>query len=238
MKAFLVLCGFALSLVLSAPILVADGIRDSSRPAIGSQPCSAIFAFVADSRMRQLLIECDKMLLEKYAYLADRWLSFSASSLSTTAERVSFKSLILPDRLPTSAPGKQLGARPASTSTSTTSPASSMVISAYANRIRLEDIVASRDLPAFLDWLSARPIMAWTLIVAVLIIVFFVSAVVVEIAVALWKVVDSSNTKRRSRYADSELFSSGEIYLPGTEKKLAAVILIDEPEENLLVRGG
>lgn len=100
--------------------------------------------------------------------------------------------------------------------------------------MRLEDIIASRDFSVFLDWLSARPIMAWTLIVAVLIIVFFVSAVIVEIAVALRKIITPSDAEKQlPTRSDIEVLGFGEIYLFGPEKRLAAAMVIDDREKIL-----
>ncbi|KAF3482275.1 uncharacterized protein GIQ15_05034 [Arthroderma uncinatum] len=240
-------CG--LQIALSAPILLPDAAKDTPPlPAIGSQPCSAIFPYITSSRGRQILIDCDAILNEKYEYLVDRWPS-SGRTASPSRDKSEAESPFLPGaaaetQLSTPALKEQLDALPTSTSTSTststTSPTSLVVVSlpsstsvpvAYASRIRLEDIVANRDLPAFLDWLSARPIMAWTLIVAVLIIVFFVSAVVVEVVAAIWSVTTQSNVRQQSQLPpDHEEFYSGDIYLSGPEKRLAAVILIDEED--------
>ncbi|DAA76897.1 TPA_exp: Uncharacterized protein A8136_7126 [Trichophyton benhamiae CBS 112371] len=238
-----------LPLAFSAPILVpgGDGFRATPRVTAGSQPCTAVFSFITSSRARHTLKGCDNILLEKYAYLADRWSSLPSFSPSTRGrENPRCKSPILPDHLPTPALRQELAALPGSTLTSTSAstalpapiavslPPSKSQISAYADRMRLEDIIASRDFSVFLDWLSARPIMAWTLIVAVLIIVFFVSAVIVEIAVALRKIITPSDAEKQlPTRSDIEVLGFGEIYLFGPEKRLAATMVIDDREKIL-----
>ncbi|KAK2846327.1 hypothetical protein FQN49_005832 [Arthroderma sp. PD_2] len=248
MKASTVLCAIGLPLALSAPILLTDAVNNTPLPVVESQPCSALFLpYVTSSKGRQILIDCDAMLLEKYAYLAGRWSSFSSSSSTASLERDNSetKSPFLPNAAAEVQPAalkEQLDALPTPTSTSTSStpppssisvslPSPASVVAAYANRIRLEDIVANHDLPAFLDWLSARPIMAWALIVAVLIILFFVSAVIAEVAAAVRNAVTLSHARKQSQSP-----SGCDIYLSGPEKRLAAVLLIDAEEEGVFYR--
>ncbi|EGD86090.1 hypothetical protein H112_07011 [Trichophyton rubrum D6] len=244
MKAHVALWASVLPLAFSAPVLVSGGDSFKGDPQVttGPQPCTTIFSFITSNRARHTFRGCDNMLLEGYAYLADRWFSlpsFSPSTKERENPQRKCKSPILPDHLPTPALREELDALPGSTSTSASAstalpapiavslPSSKSQIFAYADRMRLEDIIASRDFSVFLDWLSARPIMAWTLIVAVLIIVFFVSAVIVEIAVALRNIISPPDTKKQQPEA-------GEIYLFGPEKRLAAAMVVDDREENPL----
>ncbi|EGD95505.1 hypothetical protein TESG_02984 [Trichophyton tonsurans CBS 112818] len=241
MKAHVALWASVLPLALSAPVLVSSG-GDSPKGApwvtAGPQPCTAVFSFIISSRARHIFRGCDEMLLEKYAYLADRWSSLPSFSPSTKGrENPRRKYPILPDHLPTPALREELDALPGVASTSTSAstglpapiavslPPSRSQISAYADTMRLEDIIASRDFSVFLDWLSARPIVAWTLIVAVLIIVFFVSAVIVEIAAALRNIIAPPDAEKQQP-------ETGEIYLFGPEKTLAAAIAVDDREKN------
>ncbi|EFR02471.1 hypothetical protein MGYG_05464 [Nannizzia gypsea CBS 118893] len=251
MKAHFALWLSVFPLALSAPVLVSggDGFRGTQQVTADSQPCTTVFSFITSSRARHMLKDCDSVLLEKYAYLVDRWTSSLSFSLSAKGREKPLRERpILPDHLPTPALRKELDAPSTSSSTSTLTsttlsasiraplPPSRFGISAYADRVRLEDIIASRDLSVFLDWLSARPIMAWTLIVAVLIIVSFVSAVVVEIVVAVRKAIISARTERQqSTHSDVKALGFGEIYLFGPEKRLAAVVVIDDAEKSPIV---